>query len=265
MNIVAIIPARMASTRFPGKPLAKILGIPMIGHVYLRSAMSRLLNDVYIATCDNEIMDYAHSISANAVMTKDTHERASDRAAEAVSKIEQETKRKVDIVVMIQGDEPMLFPRMIDLALGPMLEDSRINVVNLMAAIKDRADFEDPNTIKVTVDKDNFALYFSREPIPSRRKYKKEPPMLKQVCIIPFRRDFLIKFSRLKATPLEIVESVDMLRILENGNKVKMVNSPYHTFSVDTADDLRRVEQLLEKDRLFTRYKNDLSKIQVKK
>lgn len=265
MNIVAIIPARMASTRFPGKPLARILGIPMIGHVYLRSAMSRLLNDVYIATCDNEIMDYAGSINAKAVTTKDTHERASDRAAEAVSKIEHKTNKKVDIVVMIQGDEPMLFPQMIDLALGPMLKDSRINVVNLMAAINDRADFEDPNTIKVTVDKDNFALYFSREPIPSRRKYKKEPLMLKQVCIIPFRRDFLIKFSRLKATPLEIVESVDMLRILENGNKVKMVNSPYCTFSVDTIDDLRRVEQLLKKDRLFARYKNDLSKIRVKK
>jgi len=265
MNIIAIIPARMASTRFPGKPLAKILGIPMIGHVYLRSAMSRLLNDVYIATCDNEIMDYAYSISAKAVMTKDTHERASDRAAEAVSKIEQETKRKVDIVVMIQGDEPMLFPRMIDLALWPLLKDSRINVVNLMAAIKGRADFEDPNTIKVAVNKDNFALYFSREPIPSRKKYKKEPPMLKQVCIIPFRRDFLIKFSRLKATPLEIVESVDMLRILENGGKIKMVNSPYDTFSVDTADDLRRVEQLFKKDHLFARYKNGLSKIRVKK
>jgi len=265
MNIIAIIPARMASTRFPGKPLAKILGIPMIGHVYLRSSLSRLLNDVYIATCDNEIMDYARSINAKAVMTRDSHQRASDRAAEAVSKIERKANRKVDIAVMIQGDEPMLFPQMIDLALGPMLKDGKINVVNLMAAIKDRADFEDPNTIKVTVDQDNFALYFSREPIPSRKKYKKEVPMLKQVCVIPFRRDFLTKFSRLKATPLEIVESIDMLRILESGGKVKMVNSAYETFSVDTIDDLRRVAQLLKRDRLFKHYKNDLSNMPVKK
>src|SRR3989338_8650143 len=110
LNIIGIIPARMGSSRFPGKPLAKILGMPMVGHVYFRSKMSKILNDVYIATCDKEIGDYADSIGAKWAMTKDTHERASDRCAEAMLKIENETGEKVDIAVMIQGDEPMIFP-----------------------------------------------------------------------------------------------------------------------------------------------------------
>ncbi len=261
MNTIAVIPARMASTRFPGKPLAKILGIPMIGHVYARSVMSRLLNGVYIATCDKEIMDYANAIGAKAIMTKDAHERASDRAAEAVSKIEEEVKEKVDIVVMIQGDDPMLLPQMIDLAVEPMLKDGEIQVVNLMAEIKDLKEHEDPNQIKVVVDENNLALYFSREPIPSRKKTKQPVPMLKQVCIIPYRKDFLLKFNSLKPTPLEIAESVDMLRILEHGYKVKMVFSEYQTHSVDTPDDLKRVEDRLVRDPLLPMYRDNLIKI----
>lgn len=260
MKIIAIIPARMASTRFPGKPLAKILGIPMIGHVYFRASLSRLLNEVYIATCDQEIMAYAGSIGAKAVMTKSTHKRASDRAVEAVSKIEKEVKEKVDIVVMVQGDEPMLFPEMIDLAVEPMLKESEIQVVNLMSKLKDAKEQEDPNQIKVVVDKSNFAMYFSREPIPSNKKTSRPVPMLKQVCIIPFRRDFLIKFNELKPTPLEIIESVDMLRVLEHGYKVKMVFSKFDTYSVDTPEDLKHVEGLLAKDALYALYKDKLTK-----
>ncbi len=261
MRIIAVIPARMASTRFPGKPLAKILGIPMIGHVYARSVKSRLLDAVYIATCDKEVMDYAQSIGAKAIMTKDTHERASDRAAEAVFKIEQETKEKVDIVVMIQGDEPMIFPQMIDLSLEPILRDSDIQVVNLMAKIDDLGEHQDPNQIKVVVDENNFAMYFSREPIPSRSKTKQQVPMFKQVCVIPYKKDFLFQFNDLLPTPLEIVESIDMLRILEHGYKVKMVESIYKTHSVDTQDDLKHVENLLGKDELLSTYKDSLLKV----
>lgn len=135
-NIVAIIPARMASSRFPGKSLASIHGIPMVWHVYLRTQMCSLLSETYVATCDQEIYDYILSIGGKAIMTADTHERASDRTAEAMLKVEFEMDRKVDIVVMVQEDEPMLIPEMIEQAVNPLLDDPSINVVNLMARIK---------------------------------------------------------------------------------------------------------------------------------
>lgn len=251
---VGIIPARMASTRFPGKPLAPIQGIPMVGHVYLRSRMSSTLDDVYVATCDREIMQYIESIGGKAVMTSDRHERASDRTAEAMLRIEKQLDKKTDIVVMIQGDEPMLRPEMIDEAIQPMLDDKEIQVVNLMSPLMSRQEHEDPNEVKVVVDRQGFALYFSREPIPSWKKSAKDVPMLKQVCIIPFRRDFLLKFNELEQTPLEIIESVDMLRILEYGGKVKMVLTGYDTYSVDTIEDLNRVEELMKNDPLISGY-----------
>jgi 3-deoxy-manno-octulosonate cytidylyltransferase (CMP-KDO synthetase) len=254
MNIIGIIPARMASSRFPGKPLAKIQGIPMVGHVYFRSKMCKTLNEVYVATCDKEIAEYVESIGGKAVMTANTHERASDRTAEAMLKIENDTGQRIDIVIMIQGDEPMLHPEMIDEAIKPMLEDETIQVVNLMAPLKSRQEQEDLNEVKLVVDLNNHALYFSREPIPSWKKGAKEVTMYKQVCIIPFRRDFLIKFNELPQTPLEIVESVDMLRVLEHGYKVKMVLTGFETYSVDTLQDLKRVENLMWKDKLRIAY-----------
>lgn len=257
MNINGIIPARMASSRFPGKPLAKICGIPMVGHVYFRSKMSKILNEVYVATCDREIAEYIESNGGKAVMTANTHERASDRTAEAMVKIEQEIGKKVDIVAMIQGDEPMLYPQMIDEAIKPMIEDKSIQVVNLMSRLKSREEHEDPNEVKVVVDKNNYALYFSREPIPSWKKGAKEVPMFKQVCIIPFRRNFLMKFNKLEPTSLEIVESVDMMRVLEHGYKVKMVLTEIETYSVDTIEDLQRVEKLMIHDTLLVQYKNN--------
>ncbi len=254
LKIIGIIPARMASTRFPGKPLAKIHGVPMVGHVYFRCKMSAALDEVYIATCDQEIMDYAASIGAQAVMTKDTHQRASDRSAEAMLKIERAEKQKPSIVVMIQGDEPMVHPRMIDASVKPLLKDSSILVSNLTAPITTREEHEDPNCIKVVLDKNNFAVYMSREAIPTRKKGATDFPMWKQVCIIPFKRDFLLKFNRLKPTPLEIAESIDMLRVLEHGYKVKMAPTPFQTHSVDTPEDLDLVEKLMANDALRKRY-----------
>lgn len=260
MSIIGIIPARMASSRFPGKPLAKICGIPMIGHIYFRSKMCKTLDEVYVATCDKEIMDYIESIGGKAVMTADTHERASDRTAEAMLKIEKEIGKKINIIVMIQGDEPLVYPEMTQESIKPILEDETIQVVNLMAPLKSKVEHRDPNEVKVVVDKNNFALYFSREPIPSWKKGAKEVPMYKQVCIIPFRRDFLIKFNELVSTPLEIVESIDMLRILEHGYKVKMVLTEFETYSVDTPEDLRRIENLMMNDKLISYYKEVLSR-----
>lgn len=255
MKVFGIIPARMASSRFPNKPMAEILGMPMIGHVYHRCKMSKILMDVWVATCDREIYDYIESTGGKAVMTSDAHERASDRCAEAMLKIEQNTKQRIDIVVMIQGDEPMISPEMIDEAVKPLLEDESIQTVNLMSTMKSREEHNDPNEVKVVVDKNNFALYFSREPIPSWKKGAKEVPMLKQVCIILFRRYFLLRFNNLPQTPLEIIESVDMLRVLEHGYKVKMVLTNCETYSVDTIEDLRKVERLMENDKLIMQYK----------
>ena len=254
MKIIGIIPVRMASSRFPGKPLAKIRGIPMVGHVYFRSKLCKTLDEVYVATCDNEIVDYIESVGGKAIMTSDTHERASDRTAEAMLRIEKETGRKIDIVVMIQGDEPMLYPEMVDMAIKPMLEDSTMQVVNLMSPLKSREEHEDVNEVKVVVDLKGFALYFSREPIPSWKKGAKNASMYKQVCIIPFRRDFLIKFNELTPTPLEIIESVDMLRFLEHGYKVKVILTEFETYSVDTIEDLKEVELLMKNDRLVLKY-----------
>jgi 3-deoxy-manno-octulosonate cytidylyltransferase (CMP-KDO synthetase) len=254
MNIVAIIPGRMNSSRFPGKPLAKILGKSMLHHVYHRSKLSKMLNEVYIATCDKAIEDDCRMAGMKVIMTKDTHERASDRAAEAMLKIEKESGKKIDIVVMIQGDEPMLVPEMIDLALAPFLKDKDILVSNLMSEIRSEEEFVDPNTIKVVVDENNFALYFSREPIPTAKRAGKGILMLKQVCVIPFKRDFLITFNAMAQTSLEKAESIDMLRVLEHGFKVKMVMSNHNTYSVDTIDDLKRVEKFMANDPLVKSY-----------
>lgn len=254
MDIIGVIPARLASTRFPNKPMARILGTPMIGHVYYRCKMCSLLDDVWVATCDQEIADYVRSIGGRAVMTADTHERASDRCAEAMLKIEAQQGRPVDILAMIQGDEPMVLPEMITEALSPMLEDSSVLVTNLLGRIVSREEFEDPNQVKVVTDQRGDALYFSREPIPSRKKYSGELPMFKQVPIIPFRRDFLLQYGRMKPTPLEIIESVDMMRILEHGLKIRMIPTRYATAAVDTPADLERVEKLMAKDPLVNAY-----------
>jgi 3-deoxy-manno-octulosonate cytidylyltransferase (CMP-KDO synthetase) len=255
MRIIGIIPARMASSRFPGKPMADIVGTPMIGHVYLRSKMAKVLDDVYVATCDTEIHDYIKSIGGKAVMTGNHHERASDRAAEALLKIEKMEGYKADIVVMIQGDEPMLHPQMIEQAVEPMKKNPDIKVVNLLGKMNSINEFEDPNEVKVVVDNQNHALYFSREPIPSRKKGSKNVPMYKQICIIPFTRDFLLKYTDLKPTPLEIIESVDMLRVLEYGYHVHMVPTEYETYSVDTPQDLEEVSKLMKNDHLIQNYK----------
>jgi 3-deoxy-manno-octulosonate cytidylyltransferase (CMP-KDO synthetase) len=247
MNILAIIPARMGSSRFPGKPMAKINGKPMIGHVYERVKKCKLLTKTIVATCDDVIFDYIEGISGQAIMTSKSHERASDRAAEALKILEDQDKIKYDIIVMVQGDEPMTDPEMISEAVNPMINDSNINVVNLVADIDSKEEFEDRNCIKVVLDKDNNAMYFSREPIPTQRA-SDNVPMKKQVCIIPFRREFLFLYQDMKPTPLEITESVDMMRILENGFKVKMVPTRFNTSAVDTEEDLAKVCLLMKDD-----------------
>lgn len=245
MKILALIPARMGSSRFPGKPMAPILGKPMIGHVYERVAKSPLLNLTAVATCDKEIFDYIESIGGVAVMTGGQHERATDRCAEALLKLELANNMRYDVVVMVQGDEPMTHPDMIEEAVLPLLEDATVQVLNLLGKISDVAEFEDRNCIKVVCDLNLNAMYFSREPIPTRCKVD-QIQMGKQVCIIPFRRDFLLEYTRLSPTPLEVAESVDMMRVLEHGMKVRMAPTRHNTQAVDTLEDLKKVERLMQ-------------------
>ena len=243
MKVLALIPARMGSSRFPGKPMAKILGKPMIEHVYENVLKCELLTKTVVATCDKQILDFIHSIGGEAIMTSEKHERASDRCAEALAYLEGEDGIKYDIVVMVQGDEPMTNPDMITEALTPMLNNTEIVVTNLLGDIKSKEEFEDRNCIKVICDLDNNALCFSREPIPTRKFGN--VLMKKQVCVIPFTRDFLLEYIKLAPTPLEIAESVDMMRVLEHGKKVKMVPTKYQTYPVDTKEDLLRVEEIM--------------------
>src|SRR6266699_2054921 len=197
LRMVCIIPARMGSSRFPGKPLAPICGRPMIEHVYRRCRMSQSLAGVFIATCDREIAAATEAFGGTAIMTSSSHQRASDRVAEAAEKMD------ADIIVMVQGDEPMLYPEMIDEAVRPFRQDPAILCTNLAAPIRSIEEMRDPNTIKVVTAKNGDALYFSRQPIPSASSEG-----LKQVCVIPFRREFLLQYARLEPTPLEIAESV---------------------------------------------------------
>jgi 3-deoxy-manno-octulosonate cytidylyltransferase (CMP-KDO synthetase) len=254
MNKIAIIPARLNSSRFPGKPMKKIHGMPMIGHCYYRTSMCNDLKDTYVATCDEEIYNYIVSIGGKAIMTDKSHERASDRSAEAMIEIEKITDSKIDIVVMVQGDEPMVTPKMISDSLEPFKFDRSVNIVNLMTKIKTIKEFEDPNEVKVVVNKSNNAMYFSREPIPSRKKGVHKVSMLKQVCVIPFKRDYLIKFNNTPETDIEIAESIDMMRIIESDEKVRMVMSNECSYSVDTQSDLEKVSKMMKSDSLMKMY-----------
>lgn len=249
MKIVAIIPARMNSSRFPGKPLALINGRTMIEHIYRRAALCASLDAVFVATCDAEIRETAEKFGGKVLMTSPRHERASDRAAEAAENLSAE------IVVMIQGDEPMITPEMIEAAVKPMLRDSAVNCVNLIKRIESRKDFVNRNTIKVVMNNVRDAVYFSRAPIPAIEfSADVQIPFYKQVCVIPFRGEFLQKFAKLVPTPLERAESIDMLRAVEHGELVRLVETEIETHAVDTPEDLRLVEKLMKNDLLMARY-----------
>lgn len=239
----------MGSSRFPGKPLAPILGISMIEHVYHRTAMCGMVDEVFVATCDEEIRLAVEGFGGKAIMTSDAHTRASDRIAEAIEGLE------ADVVVMIQGDEPMIVPEMIEASLKPMIQDSAVQCVNLAKRIESEQEHRDPNTIKVVMDRRSDALYFSREPVPTGHVQSfSKIPVFKQVCIIPFRRESLINFGSLEPTALEIAESVDMLRFLEHGYPVRLVETDVATYAVDTPADLARVEALMRQDPLVQQY-----------
>tara|TARA_Y100000389_G_scaffold201331_1_gene243780 strand:- start:1110 stop:1847 length:738 start_codon:yes stop_codon:yes gene_type:complete len=245
MKVLLLIPARMGSSRFPGKPLAKISGISMIRRVYINSIKSKLITDAYVATCDNSIYKHMKAINGNVIMTSKKHDRASDRCAEALLKIEKKLKKKYDIVLMIQGDEPMVNKDMIREVLKPFRKkNNRVNVVNLIYQIRNVNELKNRNTIKVVKNLNNEAMYFSRSVIPDLIG-KINKLYFKQVCLIPFKRNFLIKYINMKPTYLENIESIDMLRIMEHGYKVNLVKTKHFTHAVDNKKDIKIVEKYI--------------------
>ena len=244
MKVLALIPARLASTRFPNKPLAQILEKSMLQHIVERVQLCKEIDQVAVATCDQEIIDHIQGLGHQAIMTSDRHERASDRCAEAVSKIEVAHKTNYDIVVMVQGDEPMTDPRMLSDVLRPFTDDPNLQVVNLYADIQP-GEFASTNCVKVVMDLVGNALYMSRAPIPVSTDGI-ERPSGKQLGLIAFRRQALQKFTELTPTPLEVNESVDMLRFLEHGIKIRMQRTIYRTHAVDIPSDIAEVERLMK-------------------
>jgi 3-deoxy-manno-octulosonate cytidylyltransferase (CMP-KDO synthetase) len=255
MKITAIIPARYGSTRFEGKPLADILGKPMIQHVYEGVCQSRLINEVIVATDDQRILEAVQTFGGKGVMTSPDHTTGSDRVAEVGQKL------KSEIIVNVQGDEPLIKGAIIDKAIRPLLSDETISISTLMTQIGEVKDWLNPHIVKVVVDQKNFALYFSRSPIPFPRDLhidrletnpfgtKRPLPkrVFKHIGIYVFPRKFLLLFSKMKPTPLEKLEKLEQLRALENGYRIKVTPVEYEPICVDTPQDLQKVIEFLSK------------------
>lgn len=252
MNVVGIIPARLAASRFPNKPLKTMLGMPMIGHCYHRTCLADGIDDVYVATCDEEIANYVRTIGGKAVMTSTEHTRATTRTAEALEIIEQEIGKKIDMIVMVQGDEPLIAPAAIAETV-PHFSDETVNIVNIMSLFQTEEALKDENNVKVVVDQNDNALYFSREVIPSLWKNDNVPRYM-QTGIIAFRRETLLSFNAMTETSLEIVESVDMNRVLETGGRIRMVRTNGISLGVDTKEEMEMATQLLKDDPITEKY-----------
>lgn len=241
MKVIAVIPARMGSSRFPGKPLKKILDLPMVEHVRRRALLCKFVDEVIVATCDKEIMDVVESCGGKALMTSDKHERCTDRVQEAVR------KSFADVVVVLQGDEPLLGIDVIDKLIAPFRNNNDVVCANLLSVIRDDVDLDDYDIVKAVLNQKNEVLCFSRAPIPHRR-VKTGCPLYRQTGFSAFRRDFLEKFSRLAPTALEITESIDFMRILEHGYPILGVVYDQITVGVDRPDDIAIVENILKND-----------------
>jgi len=254
MNIVGIIPARMASSRFPGKPMADIHGMPMIGHCFLRSRMSKILSDCWVATPDSDIFEYIESIGGKPIITSHKHDMCNDRVVEAVSKIEKISGKTIDIVVNIQGDLPMVFPDMIDETVKPLTFDKGIQCSTMMDEIKSIEDFLDPNRVKVVIDLNQNAILLTREPVPSSHKFKEYYPKYKHVAIRAYSSDLFYKLARMDMSPMEKIEGIDDLRLIENDIKIKVLLTERVTETVDTPKDLEKVIEMMQNDKLIKDY-----------
>ncbi len=245
MTVTAVIPARYASTRLPGKPLAEIGGRPMIQWVYERVDQAALVNDVVVATDDQRIVDAVEGFGGRAVMTSADHPSGTDRLAEVARQLDAE------IVVNVQGDEPLIAAEVIDACVRPMIDGGDFHVVTPCTPIMSKAALANPNVVKVVTDRAGCALYFSRAPIPFDRD-EAEPGAkagqrlyYKHLGLYVYGREFLLTYTKLARTPLEIREKLEQLRILENGYRIRVVETPYDSIGVDSLEDLERVRKLV--------------------
>lgn len=239
--IVGIIPARFASTRLMGKPLANIGGKPLIQHTYESALKSRLIKKIIVAVDDEKVEQICREFGADTILTPKEIETGSDRIAYVLQKNED-----AEIIVNIQGDEPFIRGKMIDQAIEPLLFDKNVSVSTLVKKIESSKEFKSPDVVKVVFDYNNYALYFSRSPIPfvreisSAEKAIAEVDIYKHIGLYVYRREELLKFTKLKITDLEKSEKLEQLRMLENGMKIKVVVTEYESIGVDTPKDLKR-------------------------
>lgn len=246
--ILGVIPARFASTRLMGKPLADIGGKPLLQHTYDGARKSKLMDQVVIAVDDEQVLKAVKNFGATAVMTPKECATGSDRIA-----IVAEEFPRADIIVNIQGDEPFISGMMIDQAIEPLLFDNEVNVSTLAKLIDNVDELKSSSVVKVVFDYKNFALYFSRSPIPFVREAKDEKDMLikadfyKHIGLYVYRKEYLFKFTKLAPTDLELWEKLEQLRMLENGFKIKIVETEYDSFSVDTPEDLEKARKIYSK------------------
>ncbi len=251
MRVTAVIPARYASTRFVGKPLADIMGKPMVQHVYERASRAALVSEVIVATDDKRIEAAVKAFGGRVAMTSPDHATGTDRLAEVADGL------AADIIVNVQGDEPLIDPAMIDQAVAPLVADSSILMGTLKSRVRNLHDFLSPNVVKVITDSSGYALYFSRSPLPFfRDKWNdlKDEAFdsgrllcYKHVGIYVYRREFLIRFARMPQTHLECAEKLEQLRVLENGYRIRVVETEHESIGVDSPSDLDKVLETLRK------------------
>ena len=240
----------MGATRFPGKPLKPIMGLPMIQHVHARSSLASGVDEVFVATCDSEIRDVVEGFGGRAIMTDPGIPRPGLRVAEACRELDLQDD---DIVVVVQGDEPLVHPDMVSVAIGALESDSSIKLGTLVDHATEE-EWLDPDEVKVIANMHDQILYMSRSPVPSFTQgcvHRR----LKQVAVIPFRYSFLMEFQSWPQTPLELDESVELCRALDMGVLPQAIMSPHRSVSVDTAAGLLEAEQAMRSDPIFLEYK----------
>ena len=237
MRTLCVIPARYASTRLPGKPLADICGKPMICRVLERASRARKPDKVIVATDDKRICDAVRAEGGEALMTRTDHLTGTDRLAEVA-----EAYPAVDLIVNVQGDEPLIEPSAIDDLIAPFEMDENLPMATVMTRMEDAEEQLDPNNVKVVVDKLGYALYFSRSLVPYPRAAA--GPVYKHIGIYAYRRDFLLRYARLEPTPLEKAESLEQLRALENGYGIRVLETDCRFVGVDTVEDLALVNKI---------------------
>jgi 3-deoxy-manno-octulosonate cytidylyltransferase (CMP-KDO synthetase) len=238
MKILCVIPARYSSTRLPGKPLANIAGKPMIQHVYERAKLAKRPAAVLVATDHQLVYDVVRSFDGQVMMTSPDHPTGTDRLAEVAA-----TFPDVDVIINVQGDEPLIAPEVIDQLAAAFENDADLNMATLMTAM-DASEYNMPSAVKVVTDLQGYALYFSRSVIPFTRVRCNDVQVYKHIGIYAYRREFLLTYAKLPATPLEQAESLEQLRALEHGYRIKVLKTDFKSIGVDTMEDLERVNQL---------------------